>query len=156
LRARLLGTTRRRDGRLQVTYDGPQMYYYVADAPGRVLRVSRGCLITAKLKRSRKLGCRVGTIRSRRVAAVYVRVVKFADVSAERIEGLVARIEAAEGPPPGVPATGLTLLFDEAQRTAVVLQHFATAEAWRPAGRHSARWIRPRPPGRASPSTCAR
>ena len=27
-----------------------------------------------------------------------------------------------------MPATGLTVLFDEAQGTAVVLQHFATAE----------------------------
>jgi predicted lipoprotein with Yx(FWY)xxD motif len=33
----LLGTTRRRDGRLQLTYRGHPMYYYVADSPGRVL-----------------------------------------------------------------------------------------------------------------------
>jgi len=37
IRKDLLGTTRRRDGRLQVTYRGRPMYYYVADAPGRVL-----------------------------------------------------------------------------------------------------------------------
>ena len=37
IRRGLLGTTRRRDGRLQVTYRGRPMYYYVADAPGRVL-----------------------------------------------------------------------------------------------------------------------
>ncbi len=33
----LIGTTRRRSGRRQLTYDGQPMYYYVHDAPGRVL-----------------------------------------------------------------------------------------------------------------------
>jgi hypothetical protein len=59
---------------------------------------------------------------------VYVRVVRFDDVSAERIEGLLARIEESDGPPPDVPATGLNVLFDESQGTAVVLQYFDTAQ----------------------------
>jgi hypothetical protein len=62
------------------------------------------------------------------VAAVFVRVVRFSDVSAERVEGLQARIEESDGPPPGVPATGLKVLYDGEQGTAVVLQYFATAE----------------------------
>jgi len=33
----LLGTTRRRSGRRQLTYDGRPMYHYIADAPGRIL-----------------------------------------------------------------------------------------------------------------------
>jgi predicted lipoprotein with Yx(FWY)xxD motif len=33
----LIGTTKRRDGRLQVTYDGWPLYYYVDDGPGEVL-----------------------------------------------------------------------------------------------------------------------
>lgn len=57
-----------------------------------------------------------------------VRVVRFADVSAERMDGMAARIEASEGPPPGVNATELKVLFDPEQGTAVVLQFFATAE----------------------------
>jgi predicted lipoprotein with Yx(FWY)xxD motif len=32
-----LGTTRRRDGRLQVTYKGQPLYYYVHDQPGVIL-----------------------------------------------------------------------------------------------------------------------
>jgi hypothetical protein len=59
---------------------------------------------------------------------MYVRVVRFTDVSAERLEGLLARIKESDGPPPGVPSTGLTMLFDEAQGSAVVLQYFATSE----------------------------
>lgn len=59
---------------------------------------------------------------------MYVRVVRFTDVTAERVEALLARIEESDGPPPGVPAKGLQILFDEAQGTAVVLQLFDTAE----------------------------
>jgi predicted lipoprotein with Yx(FWY)xxD motif len=36
-RAHLIATTRRRDGRLQATYAGRPLYFYVGDAPGRVL-----------------------------------------------------------------------------------------------------------------------
>jgi hypothetical protein len=56
--------------------------------------------------------------------------VRFTDVTAERVESLVARIDEA-GPPPGVPIKKLELLFDEAQGTAVVLQHFDDEESLR-------------------------
>jgi len=59
---------------------------------------------------------------------MYVRVVRFTDVSAERIQQLLARITEQGGPPPGVPTKGLQVLFDQTQGTAVVLQRFATAE----------------------------
>lgn len=59
---------------------------------------------------------------------MYVRTVRFTDVSAERMQELLTRIEESEGPPPGVPATGLKILFDSAQGTAVVLQYFESAE----------------------------
>jgi hypothetical protein len=58
---------------------------------------------------------------------MYTRVVRFTDVSSGRMESLVARVNEAGGPPPGVTSQGITVLFDEAQGTAVVLQHFATA-----------------------------
>lgn len=59
---------------------------------------------------------------------MHVRVVRFTDVNAERIAGLLARVEESDGPPPGVPTTALKILHDEAQGTAVVLQYFETAE----------------------------
>jgi predicted lipoprotein with Yx(FWY)xxD motif len=37
VRASLIGTTRRRDGTRQLTFRGRPLYYYVSDAPGRVL-----------------------------------------------------------------------------------------------------------------------
>jgi predicted lipoprotein with Yx(FWY)xxD motif len=36
IRKSLLGTTRRRDGRLQVTYNGWPLYYYAHEGPGEV------------------------------------------------------------------------------------------------------------------------
>jgi hypothetical protein len=62
---------------------------------------------------------------------VYLRVVRFTDVTPERIQQLVSRIEEADGPPPGIPATGLQLLFDETQGTAIVTQMFDTADDMR-------------------------
>ena len=59
---------------------------------------------------------------------MYVRVVRFTDVDAARLDETAANINESEGPPEGVPATGITLLHDASQGTAVVLQFFATAE----------------------------
>ena len=58
---------------------------------------------------------------------MFVRVVRFTDVSAERVDTLLARIEEADGPPPGVPTTRLIMLFDKAQGTALALQYYETA-----------------------------
>jgi len=82
-------------------------------------------------------------------------VVRFTDVDAERIAGLVARIEEADGPPPGVPTTGLKILHDDAQGTAVVLQYFATAEDMEAGARAFAAMDPAETPGtRASVDAC--
>ncbi|MBZ1532455.1 hypothetical protein, partial [Leuconostoc mesenteroides] len=59
---------------------------------------------------------------------MFVRVVRFTDVDSERVSALLNRIEGSGGPPPGVNATGIQMLFDEDQRTALVSQQFATRE----------------------------
>jgi len=61
---------------------------------------------------------------------VFVRVVRFSDVTAERVQSLVARIDET-GPPPDVPIKRLQLVFDEAQGAAVVLQYFDDADSLR-------------------------
>ena len=86
---------------------------------------------------------------------MYVRAVRFTDVSAERMQELLARIEESDGPPPGVPATGLKILFDEAQRTAVVLQHFESAENMEAGGKAFSAMDASETPGtRASVDMC--
>jgi hypothetical protein len=59
---------------------------------------------------------------------MFVRVVRFTDVSAQKVEELVSRIEGSGGPPEGVKSTGITMLYDESQETGIVLQHYETAE----------------------------
>ncbi|MDX6703003.1 MAG: hypothetical protein QOF26_3229 [Baekduia sp.] len=86
---------------------------------------------------------------------MYVRVVRFTDVTAERVEGLLARVEESDGPPPGVPAKGLQILVDERQGTAVVLQLFETAEDMRAGGQVFAAMDPAETPGtRASVDMC--
>jgi hypothetical protein len=76
-------------------------------------------------------GNRLATGSTRGATLMYVRVVRFTDVTTERIEQVLARIEEEGGPPPGVPVKGLQMLVDEGQGTAVVLQLFDTAEDMR-------------------------
>ena len=61
---------------------------------------------------------------------MFVRVVRFTDVTAEQVESLVGSIDET-GPPPGVPIKKLQMVFDEAQGTAVVLQYFDDEESLR-------------------------
>jgi hypothetical protein len=86
---------------------------------------------------------------------MYVRVVRFTDVSAERLEGTLARIKESGGPPPEVASTGLKVLFDEAHGTAVVLQEFATAQDMDAAAKvFSSMDASDTPGSRASVDTC--
>lgn len=59
---------------------------------------------------------------------MFARVVRFTEVSADHMDRLVARIEESGGPPEGVTTTGLNVMFDADQGTAVVVQLYATAK----------------------------
>ena len=86
---------------------------------------------------------------------MFVRVVRFTDVTPERVEGLIARIDAEDGPPPGVPVKGLQMLFDPDQETAIVLQLFDSAEDMRTGGQAFAAMDPAETPGtRASVDMC--
>ena len=58
----------------------------------------------------------------------YARIVRFTDVDTENINQVLGRIEENDGPPEGVPATGIQFHHDEEQGTAVVVQLFASME----------------------------
>jgi hypothetical protein len=62
---------------------------------------------------------------------MYARVVRFEDASAERIDAIAARIDENDGPPEGVKSTGMKLLFDEGQGTAVFVGFFETEQDMR-------------------------
>ena len=59
---------------------------------------------------------------------MHVRVVRFTDVDPAKVDALIGRVNEGDGPPPGVTASGIQLLLDDSQGTAVVLQMFETAE----------------------------
>jgi hypothetical protein len=63
---------------------------------------------------------------------MHARVVRFTDVSSDRIAEIVSRVEGG-GPPPGVDSTGLELFYDEAQGTAIFVGYFETEEKMRDA-----------------------
>ena len=86
---------------------------------------------------------------------MYIRVVRFTDVSTERIEQLLARIEGSGGPPEGVKSTGMKMLLDEEQGTALVLQYFASREDMEEGGKVFAAMDPGETPGtRASVDAC--
>ena len=62
---------------------------------------------------------------------MYARVVRFTDVSDDRIAEVEQRVNESDGPPEGVPATGFQLLVDESQGTAIFVGYFATEEDMR-------------------------
>ena len=59
---------------------------------------------------------------------MFVRVVRFTGVTPERIAEMRSSVGESDGPPEGVPITGLQVVYDESQGIAVVIQLFDTAD----------------------------
>ena len=64
---------------------------------------------------------------------MYARAVRFTDVTQERIDQINARVEEQGGPPEGVNSTGMKLLYDADQSTAIFIGFFATEQDMRDA-----------------------
>lgn len=64
---------------------------------------------------------------------MHARVVRFTDVSRDRIDGIKREIEESGGPPPGVDAKAIRVMYDGGQSTAVVVIFFEDEEALRAA-----------------------
>ena len=62
---------------------------------------------------------------------MYARVVRFTDVSSDRIDAIAQRVKENDGPPEGVVSTGFKLLVDDSQSTAVFVGFFETEEDMR-------------------------
>jgi hypothetical protein len=59
---------------------------------------------------------------------VYARVVRFTDVDPEHLAGRLEEAQGRDGPPVDIPATGVQILHDADQNTAVVIQLFESAD----------------------------
>jgi len=66
---------------------------------------------------------------------MYARAVRFTDVNQETIDKVRAQVEAEDGPPPGVKATSMKMLFDAEQGTSLFVAFFATEQDMRDADR---------------------
>jgi hypothetical protein len=64
---------------------------------------------------------------------MYARVVRFTDVTPDRVAQIVKQVEESEGPPPGVDSTGMQFFVDAAQETAIFVGYFESEEKLRAA-----------------------
>lgn len=86
---------------------------------------------------------------------MFVRAVRFTDVTADRVNEVLARIKESGGPPPGVAFSRLQMMSDAAQGTALVLQYFKTEDDMEAAARLFEAMDASETPGiRASVDTC--
>jgi hypothetical protein len=59
---------------------------------------------------------------------MYARVVRFSGVTEDAIAKIRSDIEASDGPPPGVKATGMRMFWDADQGTSLFVSFYDTEE----------------------------
>jgi len=64
---------------------------------------------------------------------MHARVVRFTGVNQETVDKVRAQVEESGGPPPGVRATAMKMLFDADQGTSVFVAFFANEQDMRDA-----------------------
>jgi len=64
---------------------------------------------------------------------MYARAVRFTGVTDETIDRVKAQVEDADGPPPGVRATSMKMLYDSEQGTSIFIAFFANEQDMRDA-----------------------
>lgn len=84
-----------------------------------------GAAVRADTRRREGVGVIINTEGD---AMSYARIARFTDATPQQIASTVSAIEAAEGPPPGVPSTGVTVVVDKQEQTAVIIGFFATEQ----------------------------
>ena len=86
---------------------------------------------------------------------MHARVVRFTDVTPERIAEVINRVEESDGPPPGVDSSAMKLFVDEKQGTAIFVGFFDTEEKMREGSEVLAQMDSAETPGtRASVDLC--
>ncbi|HSI80349.1 MAG TPA: hypothetical protein VK919_06815 [Solirubrobacterales bacterium] len=86
---------------------------------------------------------------------MHARVVRFTDVTPERIDEILSSVDEADGPPEGIDTTRITLFFDREQGTAIFVGLFETEEKLRAATKAFEEMDRSDTPGtRASVDLC--
>ena len=66
---------------------------------------------------------------------MYARAVRFTGVTQETVDRVRQRVEESEGPPPGVKATAMKMLFDADQGTSLFVAFFENEQDMRDADR---------------------
>lgn len=64
---------------------------------------------------------------------MYARIVRFTDVTSETVEKVKSQVEESDGPPPGVDAKAMKLMFDAERGTSVFIAFFETEGAMKEA-----------------------